>query len=120
MTFPTINYKYNGIEEAKSLVDVVDEKLSPLGKFIGDETAAVCEVEFEKLGGHTHGRIHRVEANLSVGGHLFRAEATENTFEEAIDVVRDELDTELSRAKDKQVTLDKSAGRMAKEQMLQG
>ncbi|MEN9920552.1 MAG: Sigma 54 modulation protein / ribosomal protein [Candidatus Parcubacteria bacterium] len=118
MTFPTINYKYNGIEEAKSLASVVDQKLESLHKFIPEDAAVVCEVEFEKLGGHVQGRIHRVEANLTVNGHLYRAEATENTFEEAIDVVRDELDTELSRAKDKQVTQDRSAGREVKEQLL--
>jgi ribosome-associated translation inhibitor RaiA len=49
---------------------------------------------------------------------LYRAEATENTFDGAIDKVRDELDAELSRAKDKQVTLDKDAGRELKAQLL--
>jgi len=120
MTFPTINYKYNGIEEAKSLTDVVDEKFGTLGKFVGDEADAVCEVEFEKLSAHQHGRMYRVEANLSIDGHLYRAEATENSFAEAIDTVRDELDSELSRAKDKQVTRDKSAGREVKEQLQNG
>ncbi len=118
MTFPTINYKYNGIEEAKSLAAVVDEKLAPLGKFIGEETAAVCEVEFEKMTGHQQGRIYRVEVNLTCNGHLYRAEATESTFDEAVDVVRDELDTELSRAKDKHHTLEKREGRILKEQIL--
>lgn len=120
MTFPTISYKYNGIEEAKSLSDVVDQKFASLHKFVSQGAAVVCEVEFEKASGHQQGRIHRVEVNLSINGHLYRAEATENTFEEAIDVVRDELDTELSRAKDKQVTLDKAAGREVKEQLLNG
>jgi len=62
--------------------------------------------------------VHRVEVNLMVDGALFRADATENSFELAIDEVRNELDKELRRAKDKQVTMDKSAGRAAKEQML--
>jgi ribosomal subunit interface protein len=114
MTFPTINYKFNGIEEAKSLVDTVDQKISSLGKFVSDTADAVCEVEFEKLSAHQHGRIHRVEINLSINGHLYRAEATENTFEEAIDKVRDELDQELSRAKDKQHTRNKDSGRFLK------
>lgn len=114
MTFPTINYKYNGIEEAKSLSDSVDQKLDSLHKFIPERASAVCEVEFEKLSAHQNGRIHRVEANLSVNGTLYRAEATENTFEEAIDKVRDELDQELSRAKDKHGTLRKKAGRALK------
>jgi ribosomal subunit interface protein len=120
MTFPTINYKYNGIEEAKSLTDTIEQKIGPLGKFIAEDADAVCDLEFEKLSAHHHGRIYRVESTLSVNGHVYRAEATENSFEEAIDIVRDELDAELSRAKDKQVTLDKSAGREAKEQLQNG
>jgi ribosomal subunit interface protein len=115
MTFPIINYKYNGIEEAKSLADVVDQKIGSLHKFIAEDAAIMCEVEFERLSAQQNGRVHRVEANIKINGTLYRAEATENTFEEAVDKVRDELDHELSRAKDKQVTLDKDAGRLAKE-----
>lgn len=120
MTFPTINYKYNGIEEAKSLADVVDQKLGSLHKFVGEEAAAVCEVEFEKLGAHQNGRVFRVEVNLSINGTLYRAEATENTFEEAIDKTRDELDQELSRAKDKHGTLGRRAGRALKSLLSRG
>ncbi len=114
MTFPTINYKYHGIEEAKSLTDSVDQKLGSLHKFVPKDAAAVCEVEFEKTSQHVHGRIYRVEVNLSINNHLYRADATENSFEEAIDKVRDELDSELSRAKDKGDTLKKRAGRAFK------
>ncbi len=114
MTFPTINYKYNGIEEAKSLVDTVEQKFAPLAKLMPVNAATKCEVEFEKTGGHQHGRIYRVEANVVINGKLYRAEATENSFEEAIDKVRDELDGELSRAKDKKDTLQKRAGRALK------
>jgi ribosomal subunit interface protein len=120
MTFPTINYKYNGIEEAKSLTGTVDQKIGSLHKFIKDNDAVACEVEFEKTSAHQHGRIYRVESNLSVNGKLYRAEATESTFDEAVDKVRDELDSELSRAKDKQGTLGKRAGRMLKNLLSRG
>ncbi len=118
MTFPTINYKYNSIEEAKLLAEVVDQKFSTLDRFIGDTTAVTCEVEFEKVATHQHGRVYRVEANLTVNGNLYRAEATEDSFEKAIDSVRHGLEHELSKAKDKHHTLDKDSGRALKEQML--
>jgi len=51
-------------------------------------------------------------------GTLFRAEATEESFEKAIDEVRAEIDKSLRRAKEKHATLDKQAGREIKEQML--
>jgi putative sigma-54 modulation protein len=118
MAFPTITYKYNGLEEAKSLADIVEQKIAPLERLVGETANIHIEVEFEKLTAQQQGRIFRVEVNLSVDGTLYRAEATEESFESAIDEVRDELDKELSRAKDKQVTLDKAAGREAKEQLL--
>jgi ribosomal subunit interface protein len=115
MTFPTINYKYNGNEETKHLSTIVDQKLNGLVKFIPENASASCNVEFEKNGAHFQGRIYRAEVNLTVNGTLYRAEATEESFERAIDVMRDELNTELSRAKDRQVTKDKARGRSFKE-----
>lgn len=115
MTFSTINYKYNGIEEAKSLAEVVEQKFSTLDKFIGEDAVTLCEVEFEKVATHQHGRFYRVEANLSLKGVLYRAEATEDSFEKAIDEVRHGLEQELRKAKDKHATLEKVAGREVKE-----
>jgi ribosomal subunit interface protein len=89
-----------------------------LTKFLSEDQSITCDIEFEKVAPQKSGQVHRVEVNLMVEGTLFRAEATENSFELAIDEVRNELDKELRRAKDKQLTLDKSAGRAAKEQML--
>lgn len=114
MSFSTINYKFNGIEEAKLLAPMVEQKFAPLQKLLKPDAAVTCEVEFEKAAAHTHGRVYRVEANIFVNKTLFRAEATEYSYEEAIDKVRDELDSELSRAKDKHNTLRKRAGRAFK------
>ena len=114
MTFPTISYKYNGIDAAKTLTDVVDAKFSSLAKFLSENDAVLCEVEFEKVASQQHGKIYRVEANLTVNGTLYRAEATEHSFEESIDEVRDELDKEIRRAKDKSDSLRKKAGRAFK------
>jgi ribosomal subunit interface protein len=118
MTFPTINYKFNDLEEAKALTDVVDQKCASLEKYFSDSESVSCDVTFSKVATQQNGQIHRIEANLSVDGTLYRAEATEESFEKAIDEVRAELDKEIRRSKDKQVTLDKQAGREAKEQML--
>ena len=98
----------------------MEQKFAPLSKLIPDTTATRCEVEFEKTAEHQHGRIYRIEANVSVRGKLYRAEATEHTFEEALDKVRDELDSELTRAKDKKDTLHKRAGRALKRLLTRG
>lgn len=113
-----INFKFNDLAEAQALSDVVEQKLAALERFLPEGGAITCDVEFEKVAPQQSGEVHRVEANLMVDGTLYRADATEESFEKAIDEVRDELDKELRRAKDKQGTLEKQAGREFKEQML--
>ncbi|MFT7644491.1 MAG: ribosomal subunit interface protein [Candidatus Paceibacteria bacterium] len=118
MTFPTINYKYNDLPEAQALAPVVDQKMAAFEKYLHDNKPASCDVEFQKVAPRQNGQIYRVEVNLIINGTLFRAEATEESFEKAIDEVRNELDKEIRKAKEKQETLDKQAGREMKEKML--
>jgi ribosomal subunit interface protein len=113
-----INFKFNDLAEAQSLSDVVEQKFAALERFLADGAAVTCDVEFVKVAARQSGAVHKVEANLMVDGTLFRAEATEESFEKAVDEVRDELDKELRRAKTKQETKEKQAGRDFKEQML--
>ncbi|MAZ56663.1 ribosomal subunit interface protein [bacterium] len=120
MSFPEINYKSTNTDLESSLQELVGTKLESLGKFIGDETDLRCEVEFEKVAPHKSGEVHRVEVNLWVGGTMFRAEATENSFEKAVDEVRDELNKELRRTKKKQDSLVRKGGRKIKEMLRWG
>lgn len=120
MTFPTITYKYHNVPQADKLTTLTDQKLESLGKLIADGTPTTCEVEFEKIGAHQQGKIHRVEANLVIDGVLHRAEAVEESYEEAIDEVKDELHKKLRRSKDKSQSLLKKAGLMVKERFQRG
>lgn len=117
MSFPTINYKATNTELQQHLQRLVDQKFESLEKYIGAETDARCEVEFEKETAQQSGNIFRVEANLWLAGKLYRAEASEASFEIAIDEVRNELDKELRRANDKQNTLMKRGGRAIKKML---
>mgnify|MGYP001177213521 CR=1 FL=1 len=114
MTFPTINFKFNGNEEAQKLADLVDQKFAALAKYVAHSGSTTCDVEFEKVTPQQSGDIYRMEANLMVDGTLYRAEATEASFEKAIDEMRDELDKALRRAKSKQDSLSKKFGRKLK------
>lgn len=118
MTFPTINYKFNDLLEAQTLTELIEHKCEAFAKYLHDNDAVTCEVEFQKVAPQQNGQVHQVEVNLSINGSLYRAVATEESFEKAIDEVRDELDKELRKAKEKQETKDKQAGRAAKEQMM--
>ena len=118
MTFPTISYKYNSVEEADALATLMDQKLAPLGMFIPDDVDARCSVEFERESTQQHGKVYRVETNLTIDGVLHRAEATEDSFELAIDEVRDEINKKLRRAKSKNTSLFRRAGRKMKEKFM--
>lgn len=115
MAFPTINFKITQAEVTEALQDVMTAKLQTLDKFVG-EAPALCDVEFEKVTNHRQqGNIHRVEVNLEINGKLFRAEATADSFEKAIDEVREELEASLRRARGREDTLLKKGGRRLKE-----
>lgn len=119
MTFPTINYKFNGLPEAQLLTNVVEQKCAAFDKYLHESSDVYCAVEFQKVAPQHNGQIHRVEMNLRINGVLFRAEATEESFEKAIDEVRDEIDSEIRHAKEKYETLQKQGGREIKEMMME-
>ncbi|MEM9336849.1 MAG: ribosome-associated translation inhibitor RaiA [Patescibacteria group bacterium] len=117
MSFPIINFKATNTELDMALQDLVTQKFTSLEKFLGNETDVKCDVEFEKVSAQQSGAVHRVEANLWLAGTLHRADATEHSFEEAVDEVRNELDKELRRSNDKKSSLLKRGGRKIKEML---
>lgn len=116
--FPIITYKATNTELDEALQNLVERKFSGLEKYFTEGDEITCAVEFEKETAHQSGRHFRVESNLNVAGQLFRAEATEENFEMAIDEVQAELDKLLRRANDKKGTLLKCGGRMVKKLMM--
>jgi len=117
MAFPTINYKATNTELEERLQTLLEQKFESLERYIGEETDVKCDVEFEKVTSSQTGKVHRVEANLWLAGKLYRAEATELSFEEAIDEVQAELDKGLRRSVKKHETLVKRGGRAIKKMM---
>ena len=118
MTIPKISFKATNTKLEAPLTDLMERKLSSLDRLVPDNTDNLCDVEFEKVTGRNNGSIHRVEVNLTVDGKLYRAESTQESFSEAIDKVRDELDKELRRSKSKRDTLIKKGGRELKKRLL--
>ena len=117
MAFPIINYKATNTALDPTLQKLVDQKFATLEKFVGDETDIKCDVEFEKVAPRQSGDLYRVEANLWFHGTLHRADATMDSFEKAIDEVRNELDKTLRRAAKKHDSLVKRGGRRIKEML---
>ncbi len=117
MNFPTITFKTTNTQSDIDIQELTEKKLQALGKYIDTGAKTICEVEFDKVTASEKGQIFRVEVNLQVNGDLFRAEATKNSFEEAVDEVRNELDKELRRKRRKGMTLFKKGSRKLKEMM---
>ena len=118
MAFPIINTKATNMELTIALQDLLEHKLHPLAKYWdAEETDVKCDVELEKMTEHATGPVHRAEVNLYVHGKLFRAEATEDQMEKAIDRVRDELKHELRTARGKRQSLIRRGGQAIKNML---
>lgn len=110
-----VNFNYNNHTEVQALTDVTVQKLETLKKFISDDQSVVCDAEFDKVAANNKGAIFHFGVNLQVDGEMYRADATEESFEAAVDEVRDELDKRLRRSKSRKGSLAKRAGRAMKQ-----
>ncbi len=118
MTFPQISVKATNLELTSGISALIDQKLMPLGKLIPDgATDANCRVEVEKLSEHQSGKIYRVEINLFAHGRSYRAEATEEQIEKAIDEARDELKREIDHIQGKRHSLVRRGARALKSML---
>lgn len=117
MALPIVTFKATNTDLTPELEDLVTEKFQSLDKFIGEETDTKCEVEFERIGNSQNGNIYRVETNLWLHGHMYRAEAVTESFEKSIDEVKNEIEKELRRAHKKRHSLIRRGGRQIKEML---
>jgi ribosomal subunit interface protein len=99
------------------LQHLLDQKLQPLGKFLHEHGDTKCDVELERVAEHQSGKIFRAEINLFNGGKLYRAEATEDQIEKAIDAARNELRHELQHLHGKQHSLVQRGRRAIKDML---
>ena len=120
MSFPTITFKHTNISVDYELQGRLTDKLQSLERYIGGKSDTKCAVEFVKVTPQQHGPVYRVEVNIWSDGVLYRAEATKDSFDAAIDGVRSELDSELGRARTKRMSLWRKGARKMKEMMQRG
>ncbi len=117
MNFPRINTKATNFTITSQLETLLEQKFAPLGKLLDERVESHCEIELEKVAEHQSGKIYRAEVNLTTGGKLFRAEATEEQIEQAIDTARNELKHELQHAHGKRQSLLRRGHQMIKNMM---
>lgn len=110
------NIKATNFEMTSDIRSYLDTRLASLDKHVAkDDDSVRCDVEVARTTGHHHsGEIFKVEINVSIGKFLFRAEATGESINSAIDEVQDEINKQLSRHKERQSTLFRRGGEKIK------
>ncbi len=108
--------KATNITLSPTLRDYVEKKVSSFEKFVTKHNAEMqCDVELRESTHHQKGPFYYAEINLSLDGNLYRATADEESYEAAIDKVKDEIVRELSKGKAKHRVLWHRGARKVKE-----
>jgi len=103
-----IIFRKKDFEITPNIQDYVQKKIETLEKFFKSfgEEKIVVEVDLGKTTGRQKtGEIFRAEINLSLGGKLFRSESEQSDLFAAIDEVRDDLEQEIKKFKEKKETI---------------
>ena len=110
-----INVKAENITLTPDIYEYLDKRLSHLDKMLGNDTAAIAQVEVGKsTRHHKTGSFFEAKMQLHVSGRDFTAEAMGESVYAAIDMMKDEITRELTAHKDKQLTRVKKGGRRLK------
>jgi len=91
-----------GVELNQPLRTFVEEKTADLEHLIGEQGEASIRWEVG-LPSHHHnsGPVFYAEANLSLGGHLLRAEANNHDLHSAIVDVKDDLKVQIKKFRER-------------------
>lgn len=123
-----INIKASNLDLTPAITVYIEEKINSLEKFISgqdlknwdEQNQAAVEVDVEiarTTNHHRQGDVYKAEVNIKVPGRVIRAEAEEWDARVAIDRVRDELQVELKKYKNKQESQYRKGSRMLKKFM---
>jgi len=107
-----VNLKYTNMDSSPAVDEYVENKIGELDKYVnvkgGDVPSGTgrSTVEaFVELGkttkGQSKGDVYRAEVQLRIPGSTVRAESTQLDLHLAIDQVKDELQRQLRRYKEK-------------------
>lgn len=102
-----------------SISEYVDKKILSLDKMVPPEdTSALVHVEVgRETKHHQQGEIFFAKAQMHVAGADIMGEERAETLYAAIDMLRDELVTQLTGYKDRQITMRREGGRTIKNML---
>ncbi len=102
-----IDIKTTNIDLTDAIFNAIHKKMEPLQHFIHehDSSSARIHVEIGKPSLHHHsGPFFSAEANMYLGDVLLRATADHEDMYAALDLVHDELATQLKKHKEKKLS----------------
>ncbi|HEX8974496.1 MAG TPA: ribosome-associated translation inhibitor RaiA [Patescibacteria group bacterium] len=100
-TTENMKFVFKGVEVDGRTRDYIEKRLSGLDKFIDNILQADVEIDLDKKG------KFRVEVMLHTPRNKFRADEITDSIEASVDMVVDELQTQITHMKDKLRTLRK-------------
>lgn len=106
-----IKYLYKNINISDTQRDYIEKKLSAIEKIIEKINKIEVEVDMDKKG------LFRVEVMIHTPRDLFRADEISESIEGSIDMVVEELRTQITRKKDKIWTKVMRGARSIKKKM---
>jgi len=117
-----INIKTTNLKLTPAIESYINQKIErDLSKFIkrlDEKGAAELFVEIARTTRHhRQGDIFRAEANLRLPGKVLRAEAEEWDIRVVIDQVKDKLQREIKKYKERQAVKFKKGARIFKEKI---
>jgi putative sigma-54 modulation protein len=105
-----INIKATNTTLTEAIRQSIESKLSVLAPFIRPEQ--IVSVELQEDTKHHSGRFSRVEVRIAPHNHY--AESYGNDFYEALDLVIPKIKEQLSKEKDKKISLRRKLGNLWK------
>jgi ribosomal subunit interface protein len=112
-----VNIKATNLEITPEIKKVIEEKISPLDRFVsGIKMPLEAFVEVGLVSRHHHkGDIFYAETNIGLPGKIIRSEAKEDNLFKAINVVKDELQLLLKKYVKKQIAKKEKSAQALKK-----
>lgn len=113
-----LSIKANNFELDDDIREAIESKIAPLDKYYGN--IIMAELQIERVSNHhKKGDLFRAELNIEVPEikKVLRSESTKETIDEALVEVKDWMQRELKKYKEKKQLEPRRHGAMIKEKL---
>jgi len=110
-----INIKTTNVMSSDAITEYVHKRLEKIGKIVGNDPAAQCDVELARTTGHHNkGDIFKAEIHIVGASKNLYASSEKEDLYMAIDDVQNDILRELTAHKEKQISLVRRGGARVK------